>query len=94
MTETADVAKHLKFDNVKQSNLISYSLKDHANGDSWKEIKIVFNGSTSAFVARIPRGDWTVIARDGQINPDGLDSSRGGSVTVAPTSALILARTR
>lgn len=94
MTTAEEIARNIVFDRVDSPNVISYSIKNNANGDEWKEIKIVFNGSTSAFVARIPRGDWTVIARDGQINPDGLDSSRGGSVTVAPTSALILARTR
>lgn len=91
MTETADVAKHLKFDNVKQSNLISYSLKDHANGDSWKEIKIVFNGNTTPVEVNIPRGNWTIIARDGKINASGMGTAKGGKMTVEPTSALILA---
>lgn len=91
MTETADVAKHLKFDNVKQSNLISYSLKDHANGDSWMEIKIVFNGNTTPVEVNIPRGNWTIIARDGKINASGMGTAKGGKMTVEPTSALILA---
>ncbi len=94
MTDAEDVARNIVFDRIDSPNVISYSIKNNANGDEWKEIKLVFNGSVSPFVARIPRGEWTVIARDGEINPDGLDSSRGGSVTVAPTSALILARTR
>ncbi len=94
MTDAEDVARNIVFDRIDSPSVISYSIKNNANGDEWKEIKLVFNGSVSPFVARIPRGEWTVIARDGEINPDGLDSSRGGSVTVAPTSALILARTR
>ena len=92
---TADeIARHLVFDKIESPNIISYSLKDNAGGDSWKEIKLVFNGSDAPFAARIPKGEWTVIARDGKIDADGLDSVKGGTTMVAPTSALILARTK
>ncbi len=94
MRTAADIAKHLVFDNVKADNLISYSLKNHANGDEWKEIKVVFNGAGTAQDVRISRGQWTVIAQDGQINPEGMGTSKGGTIAVAPYSALILARTK
>lgn len=94
MTTAADIARNIRFDRIVSPNVISYSILNNANGDEWKEIKLVFNGSATPFVARIPRGEWTVIARDGQINADGMGTSPGGSVTVEPTSALILARTR
>ena len=32
MTTAEQVRKHLKFDNVNEPNLISYSLTDYANG--------------------------------------------------------------
>ena len=91
MTTAEQVAKHLKFDNVKEPNLISYSLIDHANGDAWKEIKVIFNGSDEAREVKIPRGKWIVIADDGKISASGLGESKGGKVTAAPRSALILA---
>ena len=94
MTTTEQVRKHLKFDNINEPNLISYSLTDHANGDEWKEIKLVFNGSDEAREVKIPKGDWTVIAEDGQINSEGLGKAKGGKMTVAPRSALILAMTK
>ncbi len=57
MTTADDVARHLVFDDVKgEPNLISYSLKDYANGDSWKEIKVVFNGSEETKKVKIGRG--------------------------------------
>lgn len=92
MTTAADVAKHLVFDNVKEPGLISYSLKDNANGDSWKEIKVVFNGSNDVKTVKIPKGDWTVIASDGMLDAEGLGSTKGGKMAVQPRSALILAR--
>ena len=91
MTTAEQVAKHLKFDNVKEPNLISYSLIDYANGDAWKEIKVIFNGSDEAREVKIPRGKWIVIADDGKISASGLGESKGGKVTAAPRSALILA---
>lgn len=92
MTTAADVAKHLVFDKVKEPGLISYSLKDNANGDSWKEIKLVFNGSNDAKSVKIPKGDWIVIASDGMLDAEGLGTTKGGKMTVQPRSALILAR--
>lgn len=92
MTTAADVAKHLVFDNVKEPGLISYSLKDNANGDTWKEIKVVFNGSNDVKTVKIPKGDWTVIASDGMLDAEGLGSTKGGKMAVQPRSALILAR--
>ena len=94
MTTTADVAKHIVFDKENRDNVVSYSIKDNANGDSWKEIKLVFNGSTEPIEVKIPKADWTIIAQDGNIKADGMGTSRGGKMTVAPTSALILARTK
>lgn len=92
MTTAADIARNIVFDKVEGSNLISYSIKNNANGDEWSEIKLVFNGSDEAREVKIPRGEWIVIAEDGRICADGLATSKGGKLTVAPTSALILAR--
>lgn len=92
MTDAGAIAKNLRFDDVKESNLISYSLVNNANGDEWSEIKLVFNGSDDAKTISVPKGNWIIIAEDGKINPDGLGTSKGGKISVAPVSALILAR--
>lgn len=94
MTSADDVARNIVFDKTDAPNLISYSILNNANGDEWREIKLVFNGSDEARTVKIPKGNWTVIADDGQIDPAGLGSSKGGKTTVAPRSALILARTK
>ncbi len=92
MTTAEEIAKNIVFDNVKEDNLISYSIKNNANGDEWKEIKLVFNGSDKPKKVKIPKGNWTVVAEDGSLKADGLRTAKGGEMTVAPTSALILAR--
>ena len=99
MTTAGDIARHLKFDKVTTPNLISYSLLDNANGDEWKEIKVIFNGSDEAAEVKLPKGKWTVVARDGKIDHSGLRDADGslltlpgGNTAVEPCSALILYR--
>ncbi len=96
MTSAADIARHLKFDRIdskKTPNFISYSLTGNANGDEWKEIKVVFNGAGSPQTVNIPKGDWMIVAQDGRISPAGdLGATNGGKMTLSPYSALILAR--
>ena len=91
LTTAEDIARHLVFDKT-QPGVISYSLKDNAGGDEWKEIKLVFNGTEQAQTVKIPKGNWTIIAEDGKISAEGLGTTKGGTTVVAPTSAYILAR--
>ena len=99
MTSADEIARNIVFDKVDQPNLISYSIKNNANGDNWKEIKLIFNGADDEVAVKIPKGDWLVVAEDGQLSADGLTAAdgsaktlKGGTVSVAPRSALILAK--
>lgn len=96
MTSADDIAKNLRFDKIdstKTPNLISYSLLNNANGDEWKEIKVVFNGASKAQTVNIKNGKWMIVAKEGKISPIGdLGTTEGGMITLAPYSALILAR--
>ena len=96
MTSAEDIAKYLVFDEIDSSvtpNLISYTLKDNANGDAWKEIKVVFNGASVPQSVKVVKGNWMIVAKDGKISPaEGLGSFKGGKIELAPYSALILAK--
>lgn len=96
MTTAKDVAENLVFDEIDSTitpNLISYSLKNHANGDEWEEIKVVFNGASEPQSISIAEGDWMIVAKDGKLKADGsLGTTAGGNIEVMPYSALILAR--
>jgi pullulanase, type I len=96
MTDAKQIARHLVFDKIdskKTPNLISYSLKDHANGDAWEEIKVVFNGASHPQTVNVKKGNWKIVAQDGHISPDAdLGATNGDRITLAPYSALILAR--
>ncbi len=93
MTSAEQIAKHLVFDKTdpkKTPNLISYTLKDNANGDSWKNIKVIFNGSNETRTIKLPKGEWQAAVRNGRIDTEAGLGTFKGSVTVAPRSALIL----
>ena len=92
MTTADDVARNIVFDNTDEPNLVSYSIVNNANGDSWREIKLVFNGSDEPRYVKVPKANWIVIAEDAAIDAEGLGMSKGGRLMVAPRSALILAR--
>ena len=95
MTSAEQIAKHLEFDKIdseKTPNLISYTLKDNANGDSWKDIKVIFNGSDEARTVKLPKGTWQAAVKDGKIDTRAGLGTFKGSVTVAPRTALILKR--
>lgn len=94
MTTAEDVARNIKFDKVSVPNLISYSILNHANGDAWKEIKLIFNGSAEPRTVNLPKGQWTVVARDGKLKADGMETVAGGKITVEPYSAFIAAKER
>lgn len=96
MTTAEQIAKHLEFDKIdteKTPNLISYTLKDNANGDTWKDIKVIFNGSDEERIIKLPKGTlWNAVVNGGKINlEEGLGSFKG-NVKVSPRSATILYR--
>ena len=58
MTTADEIARNIRFDKVQGTNLVSYSILNHANGDEWKEIKLVFNGSDEARTVSLSKGDY------------------------------------
>ena len=93
MTNPDDIARHIKFRNIRQNGVIAYSITDHANGDEWETIHLIFNGNPHPVKVKIPTQDTPlkVIAHNATIHPIPLASTRGGLLTIPPHSATILA---
>lgn len=91
MTTADQIAKHITFNNVGDTpNLISYTITDNANGDSWNAIQVIFNGGDDPQVVTLPAGTWDAAVMDGKIDTEAGLGSFSGRVNVAPRSALIL----
>ena len=87
--KTQLVQKHLEF-LPSQDCLVAYRLKDHAGGDAWKDIIVIFNANKEARQVTVPDGTYTVVCKNGKIDEGGLETVSGTQVTVNPQSALIL----
>ena len=96
MTNAQDIAENIVFDEIDSNstpNLISYSIINNANGDEWNEIKVILNGASKPQEVDVKKGNWLIVAKDGKIEADGsLGTTQGGNITLAPYSALILAK--
>lgn len=84
------VRKHLEFLPVRGNNLIAFILKEHANGDSWKDIVVAFNGRQKSAGISVPEGNYIIVCKNGRINLKGMGKVKGTSVTVPARSALIM----
>ena len=83
------VRKHLEFLPTRNC-LVGFVLKNHAGGDSWKNIYVFFNGNREAQEVTLPAGNYVTVACDGVINEQGLGDVQGGKLLVDGQSALIL----
>lgn len=84
------IREHLKFMDTGISNLIAYQLIGNANGDSWKNILVIFNGNNQDKKITIPAGTWTLVADGDTINETGIRKIDSGEIVIPATSAFIL----
>ena len=83
------VRKHLQF-LPSEPCLVGFMLKNHAGGDAWKDIIVIFNGNHEEKKVNIPDGKYTIVCQDRKIEERGLGEMVGGEIIVHPQSALII----
>lgn len=84
------VRERMEFLPVEGSNLIAFRLKDNANGDKWEDIIVALNSNKAPAKLNIPAGRYTIVAKDGKINLNGMGQLVGGDIFVPAQSALII----
>jgi len=86
------IAKHLKFLPGLPAGTIGYQLTDHAGGDTWQTITVLFNGTGRPAALPVPAGSYQVVLRGLDIKQSGLAqlAAIGGKVTVPGSTALVL----
>lgn len=89
---TADqIRKHLLFSSDYQTGVTSYLLANHANGDSWKTVLLVFNGNNNPVNFRIDNTiRWRVVAKDTWIKPESQEFQSENKIEVPGISMLML----
>jgi pullulanase len=90
MPSTQMIQTHLNFLDTKDPNIIAYRISSNANGDSWKNILVIFNGNTMTKKISIPPGNWTLAADGDTINEKGIKQVSTDEMSMPATSAYIL----
>ena len=62
------VRKHLTFEKA-EDGVVSYVIKDHANGDKWKNILVVYNAQEKAINYEV-EGSWTIAVKGDDFYPN------------------------
>ena len=89
MPTTEMIQQHLKFlDFPEGSLLVGYTISDNANGDSWKDILVLFNGNQVDKPIDLPAGNWTMVLRGGEID-EGSKIQAKGQVKIPGSSGMI-----
>ena len=90
MVNADQIRKHLHFSTDYQTGVVSYVITDHANGDQWKTILLVFNGNRNAVNLRIPETNkWRIVAKNTTINTESTEYFSGNEIEVQATSMLL-----
>ncbi len=86
------IQRHLVFLPNTPANTIAYQLKDHAGGDAWGNIIVVFNGNKAPASVSVPSGNYKIVLRGEHLNEQGLEVLEVGTapVQVPANTALVL----
>ncbi len=80
MPTTAMIQEHLEFLDTPDELSLMYRLKDHANGDTWKEILVIFNANPLSKTLSIPEGPWLLV----------VDGKTAGETPIKKISSIVL----
>lgn len=83
------VRQHLHFLD-SPSLTVAYQIDGTAVGDTWQQIIVVLNANKTAQTISIPAGTYTIAAKQGVLNEEGLGTIKGNTLRVAPQSAMII----
>ncbi len=83
------VRKHMSFLKAPKS-VVAFQLKGYAGRDDWRNIIVLLNASKQAQEVTVPKGQYTIVCRDGQIDERGLATIQGDKVVIPRQSAMIM----
>ena len=91
MTQFEMMKSHLQFLELGVPNVVAYTLSGNANGDTWKDILVIFNGNRRNVSVNLPIGVWNVVCHDGKISPSQpLLTTKSTQFIVGASSASIM----
>ncbi len=92
MASSEQIRQHLRFIDTEDPNFVAFQLSGYPNGDTWRDILVLYNGSGILQDFTLPDGKWTVVLDAQDINEAGLRTMRSNALQVTPISAMVLVR--
>jgi len=83
------IQQHLTFRDHAHPLVVGYQLSDHANGDEWKDIFVMYNGSDQPQSVSVDLADWVQVVSGDRVDENGLQRGTIDEVVVAPRSAAV-----
>jgi len=87
MADKAQVDEALEFAPVATTNVVAFVLKNHANGDDWKNILVIYNSNPEPTDLAVT-GDWAIVVND-QIAGTATLQTATNNIRVAPQSLVV-----
>ncbi len=85
------VREKLSFIEVDDPCVVAFRISGLEGIDPAKSLTVLLNGSKKNVKVEIPEGNYTVLAKDGKIDVEGLGAVSGSRISANATSATILA---
>ena len=89
MRTQEDIRKAIEILPSSNKRLIAFTIDGTVASDSWERIVVIFNGATQEIEYTLPQGIWNVVA-DSETAGTTVLYPLSGTITVKPTSALVL----
>jgi pullulanase len=88
MGSASDIRTHLTFLDSPENTLM-FELSDHANGDSWKNMLVIYNPNKADILFTLPHGQWTIVVSQDHISESSLGQA-SGEVVVPGISCMVM----
>lgn len=85
------IREKLHFLPLHESGVVAYTITGNANGDSWKDILVIYNANKKEYKFELPEGNWKIAVKDTWIVPQGMEEV-AALVAVPPISMMVLFR--
>ena len=83
------VRKHLEFIDAP-AGVVTFRLKNYAGRDDWRNIVVILNGNKEKVSVPVPKGMYTIVCQNGEINEQSTSKTFGRKIPVSGQSALIM----
>ncbi len=91
MTTQSQIAGLIRFDEEVSNGLVAYEINGGGVGDSWKNIRVIYNGSATEQQVKLSKGSWNVYVSNNQLKTKNKSGQKvQDSIELKPYSATIL----